>query len=324
MDPGSGTLDMGARRFSPDTGGFLQADQFESAIGNLGLSADPLTANRYGLAGGNPVGFVEWDGHMPQRDVIGGGGADTDTANDITIEQSDDGGEIVYSTPSKGKATPPRPDPPAPKPKLAPEAQMEADEDRAEAQMRAQLDKTPPKCENNVGGAICAFGQGIIHSLGNPGETVDNLAYEFTHTGTLKRMVESSCKGKSAQYCGTSLALTFVGTKGVGGGFRAAARGGESAGGRAIVIGEDMEGRVIPTAKKLGADWYNPPDAPPAQWMENNRRWINERMDEGCTIFDCGAAPGRAKYPEPTSPYYQMELDEIAKRGYPTTRVGGH
>jgi hypothetical protein len=40
-------------------------------------------------------------------------------------------------------------------------------------------------------------------------------------------------------------------------------------------------------------------------------------MDEGCTIYDCGPVPGRANYPNPTSEYYQMELNEIAKRGYP-------
>ena len=98
---------------------------------------------------------------------------------------------------------------------------------------------------------------------------------------------------------------------------------GLAGGPRAIVIGEDMEGRVIPTAKKLGAEYYNPPDAPPSEWMENNRQWINDRMDEGCTIYDCGAAPGRANYPDPTSPYYQMERDEIAKRGYPTIPIHG-
>jgi hypothetical protein len=84
-----------------------------------------------------------------------------------------------------------------------------------------------------------------------------------------------------------------------------------------------MEGRVIPTADRLGADYYNPPDAPPSEWMENNRQWINDRMDEGCTNLRLRAAPGRVNYPDPTSPYYQMELDEIAKRGYPTTPVEG-
>ncbi len=68
LDPGSGTLDMGARRFGPQTGlgsaaAFLQADRYDGALDNLGLSEDPLTANRYSLAGGNPVSFVEVDGH---------------------------------------------------------------------------------------------------------------------------------------------------------------------------------------------------------------------------------------------------------------------
>lgn len=77
-----------------------------------------------------------------------------------------------------------------------------------------------------------------------------------------------------------------------------------------------MEGYVIPKARQLGADYYDPPRAPRSQWMENNRRWINERMDEGCTIYDCGPAPGRANFPQPRSRYYGMELDEISNRGY--------
>lgn len=50
--------------------------------------------------------------------------------------------------------------------------------------------------------------------------------------------------------------------------------------------------------------------------MGHNRRWTNDRMDEGCTIFDCGPAPGRTHFPNPTSRYYQMERDEIARRNY--------
>lgn len=78
-----------------------------------------------------------------------------------------------------------------------------------------------------------------------------------------------------------------------------------------------MQGRVIPKAKRMGADYYDPPYLPPAQRMGHNRRWINQKMDEGCTIFDCGPAPGRANFPGPTSRYYQMELDEITRRNYP-------
>jgi RHS repeat-associated protein len=76
FDPGAKTLDMGARRFGPDTGRFLQADLLEGALGDLGLAADPLTGNRYALAGGNPVSYVEWDGHM----IIDGGGSATSPA----------------------------------------------------------------------------------------------------------------------------------------------------------------------------------------------------------------------------------------------------
>lgn len=63
LDSGSGTYDMGARRYSASTGRFLQYDLFADALENLGLAEDPLTQNRYALAGGNPISFVEVDGH---------------------------------------------------------------------------------------------------------------------------------------------------------------------------------------------------------------------------------------------------------------------
>jgi RHS repeat-associated protein len=65
---GAGGYDMGARRFGPDIGSFLQQDQFEGALDDLGLTLDPLSQNRYALAGGNPVSYVEWDGHAPPKD----------------------------------------------------------------------------------------------------------------------------------------------------------------------------------------------------------------------------------------------------------------
>jgi RHS repeat-associated protein len=64
-DASSGKIDMGARTFGPEIGQFLQADRFDSALGELDLATDPLTGNRYGLAGGNPVSFIETDGHDP-------------------------------------------------------------------------------------------------------------------------------------------------------------------------------------------------------------------------------------------------------------------
>jgi RHS repeat-associated protein len=65
LDAASGTLDMGARRFAPDVGRFLQRDQYHGALADLRMGSDRLTQNRYALAGGNPVSFVEVDGHFP-------------------------------------------------------------------------------------------------------------------------------------------------------------------------------------------------------------------------------------------------------------------
>ncbi len=72
LDSGSGSIDMGARRFGPDTARFLQRDVYNGATADLGLALDPLTQNRYALAGGNPISFVEWDGHLVMPDGSGG------------------------------------------------------------------------------------------------------------------------------------------------------------------------------------------------------------------------------------------------------------
>jgi hypothetical protein len=74
---GSAQYDMGARRFGPDISKFLQQDMFYTALGDLGLALDPLTQNTYALAGGNPISYLEYDGHMLIAD--GGGGGSTST-----------------------------------------------------------------------------------------------------------------------------------------------------------------------------------------------------------------------------------------------------
>jgi RHS repeat-associated protein len=70
---GSGGYDMGARRYGPDIAGFLQQDMYHGALANLGLALDPLTQNRYALAGGNPISYIETDGHRPTENGDGGG-----------------------------------------------------------------------------------------------------------------------------------------------------------------------------------------------------------------------------------------------------------
>jgi RHS repeat-associated protein len=65
QDEATQTLDMGARRFSPKLAAFPEQDAYDDALANLSLATDPLTQNRYAFAGGNPVSFVESDGHEP-------------------------------------------------------------------------------------------------------------------------------------------------------------------------------------------------------------------------------------------------------------------
>ena len=63
---------MGARRYLPTTGRFLQVDYYNGALANLGLSLSPLSNNRYALAGGNPVNYVELDGTRSPSTLDGG------------------------------------------------------------------------------------------------------------------------------------------------------------------------------------------------------------------------------------------------------------
>lgn len=64
----------------------------------------------------------------------------------------------------------------------------------------------------------------------------------------------------------------------------------------AIVIGENMAGRVIPFAEKAGASWYKAQSwANPANWMKNNTAWLQKQMKAGRTIIDIG--PDAARKP---------------------------
>jgi RHS repeat-associated protein len=97
---------------------------------------------------------------------------------------------------------------------------------------------------------------------------------------------------------------------------------------KSIVIGEGMLDRVKPTAKSIGAKWYQ-------AWSKNfpgrklteaelnaakvrNARWLNSKIDEGYKIYDIGPRGVDIK-----SPFYQLERDIIQKRGYPTTPLPG-
>ncbi|MFD7284479.1 DNRLRE domain-containing protein [Streptomyces sp. NPDC059863] len=63
-DGGSGTYDMGFRNYDPGLNRFLTRDMYGGALADMRLAADPFTGNRYAFAGGNPISFVEIDGHL--------------------------------------------------------------------------------------------------------------------------------------------------------------------------------------------------------------------------------------------------------------------
>lgn len=63
-DGGSGTYDMGFRNYDPGLNRFLTRDSYSGALADMSLATDPFTGNRYAFAGGNPISFVELDGHL--------------------------------------------------------------------------------------------------------------------------------------------------------------------------------------------------------------------------------------------------------------------
>ncbi|MEU9702615.1 DNRLRE domain-containing protein [Streptomyces sp. NPDC047981] len=68
-DDGSGTYDMGFRNYSPGLNRFLTRDMYGGALDDMSLATDPYTGNRYAFAGGNPISFVELDGHLFGMDI---------------------------------------------------------------------------------------------------------------------------------------------------------------------------------------------------------------------------------------------------------------
>ncbi len=86
---------------------------------------------------------------------------------------------------------------------------------------------------------------------------------------------------------------------------------------RIAVIGEDMNRVDAYVAEHGGETMFDlPTELPQAEKLAWNRAWINARMEEGYTIVDLGPSPTYTSYPYVTSPYYAMELAEIAGRGY--------
>ena len=65
LDAVFNTYDMGARRYSLTTSRWQQQDMYYDASDDLGLSQGGTIADRYEFGSGNPVNYVEADGHCP-------------------------------------------------------------------------------------------------------------------------------------------------------------------------------------------------------------------------------------------------------------------
>lgn len=75
-----------------------------------------------------------------------------------------------------------------------------------------------------------------------------------------------------------------------------------------------MQGRVIPYAKSIGADWYEgaPGGMPKEEWLAHNQQWIPDQMAQGRQIIDIGEDPASLR----GSVNYDMEHSEIFGSGY--------
>ena len=78
--------------------------------------------------------------------------------------------------------------------------------------------------------------------------------------------------------------------------------------GKSIVIGRDMKNRVNPFAKEIGAETWTGFDTKltEAQNLANNKAWIQEKINQGYSVYDVGTGPESSN----KGVYYDMETKE--------------
>ncbi len=80
-----------------------------------------------------------------------------------------------------------------------------------------------------------------------------------------------------------------------------------------------MPERVIPYAERIGASYYRfrrNPVRPQYDQFCNNLRWIRHQMKARKEIVDIGPDERRRVMRGPSA-FYEMEWQEISRRGYP-------
>ncbi len=87
-----------------------------------------------------------------------------------------------------------------------------------------------------------------------------------------------------------------------------------------IIIGETTD-RIIKKAKEIGAKWYKPKnkvkDIGLDKSIDNNKKWLKNKLNEGYEIIDYGIDPSRP-IGKGRGPFYQAEkevIDEWIKSG---------
>ena len=88
-----------------------------------------------------------------------------------------------------------------------------------------------------------------------------------------------------------------------------------------VVIGEDMQNRVIPLAEQNGFTYYQPGPSlgSRAANLAANQTWLQTMINQGSTIIDIGPAPGRSYL----SPFYQMESQMVNENSVPVISFYG-
>lgn len=281
LDAGTGLTHIGAREYDATLGRFISVDPLLD-------TADGLSLNGYAYSNNNPVTFSDPTGLKAEA-----GYTDNNELNRKNAEAS-----IQHTLHRQGLPAWEKP-------------------------------RAPQQPDRGAGGVV-GYVAGVAQSAAESADlSAGGLALAKATGATPSQHVSLAIERleidpQSAGYFGGYwLGIGVAGPGGVAGkagssAARLATRGAANGGRRSVAIGEDMTNRVEPFAKRIGADTYKAdPTAPREMWMKNNRDWIRKQMDDGCTIYDCGPAPGRSNFPNPTSPYYQMELDEIGLRNYP-------
>jgi RHS repeat-associated protein len=327
-DSGSGSYNMGARYFGTDISHFLTPDLFRGALQNVGLSLNPLSMDRYGLAGGNPTSFSEWDGHVAVADDTSAASIDSPSTSDpassdslMSSQQSVAGGwwgavqgglNWVSGTVSASLAS-----------------------DQAGWNALGGLGSIRPDWSQlnstnleNAGAGWLDAAAGTVASAAPPLQLLDQLGVIDTSSiatsglnalgAGINTNSDAYSYGKIGFMAGSLAAGGAVGVAGAGAAPEAA-----GAALRPIVIGENME-RVNAAASAFDAEIYGGfdnvdgltgSDLDEAR-LSHNSEWLRAGMAEGRRVIDIGPDPGNELFPGVTKDAYAMELYELESGGY--------